>query len=85
MKPMWEWRPAVLRRAALPVYLLWKAIWYGVYSIVYLIVFAAISVWEEARYQWPDANGWRGGWIWIRATWRGEHVGEALIREMRDE
>lgn len=82
MRPMWRWQPTILRRIALVVYLP-CALALMLFWAVLRAAFSAFMqfVWELAE-GWPGRNGWRGGRAWTVATWRGEHVGEALVAEM---
>lgn len=73
--PMWTWKPAWFRKLALPIYLLLWAAWQLLGFVLLLIVAAADGILQRVG----ELQGWSTALVWCRATWRGEHVGRALM------
>jgi hypothetical protein len=68
----------------LPLYLVAQGAAVVIVLAIVLVCIAVGAVWEELTYQWPGRRGFGSGWVWIRATWRGEHVGKALMDYIDD-
>lgn len=79
IKPLWQWRPTWLRRLVLPLYLMGHAASVVIVLVIVLVWIAIAAAWEEFAHQWPDRRDRATAWVWIRATWNGEHVGKALM------
>jgi hypothetical protein len=79
MRPLWQWRPAWLRRLALAAYLPVAVLLMVARDILCAVFLAALELAAQLARVWPGRDGVGAGWAWCRATWRGEHVGKALL------